>query len=62
MQVLGFETTPESEFQEENFSKSEHSGFLDLLENNKFLGVGDRYLCSEQLIKVRILNIIFHVF
>lgn len=52
MEVLGFEDAPESQFRDEDFDKSQHTGFQDLLDGNKFLGVGDRYLCSDQIIKV----------
>ena len=53
MEVLGFEDTPESQFRDEGFNKLEHPGFIDLLEDNKFLGIGDEYLCSSQIVKVR---------
>ena len=52
MEVLGFEDAPESQFCDESFDKSQHAGFQDLLDGNKFLGVGDRYLCSDQIMKV----------
>ena len=53
MEFLGFEGTPESQFRDDSFVKSQHPGFVDLLEDNKFLGVGDKYLCSDQIVKVR---------
>ena len=53
MEILGFEATPEHDFHDQSFDKSQHAGFLDLLENNKFLGTGDNYLGSDQFIKVR---------
>ena len=53
MEILGFEATPEHDFRDQSFDKSQHAGFLDLLENNKFLGTGDNYLGSDQIIKVR---------
>jgi len=53
MQFLGFGDTPESQFRDDSFVKSQHPGFVDLLEDNKFLGVGDEYLCSDQIVKVR---------
>ena len=53
MEILGFEATPEHDFRDQFFDKSQHAGFLDLLENNKFLGTGDNYLGSDQIIKVR---------
>ena len=53
MEILGFEATPKHDFHDQSFDKSQHAGFLDLLENNKFLGTGDNYLGSDQYIKVR---------
>jgi len=53
MELLGFGDTPESQFRDQSFIKSQHPGFVDLLDNNKFLGVGDEYLCSDQMVKVR---------
>lgn len=53
MEVLGFGNTPESHFRDPGFVKSQHPGFVDLLLDNKFLGVGDKYLCSDQIVKVR---------
>ena len=52
MEVLGFEDTPESQFRDQSFVKSQHPGFIDLLDNNKFLGIGDNYLRSDQIVKV----------
>lgn len=52
MEILGFGNTPESQFRDQTFVKSEHPGFTALLEGNKFLGVGDKYLCSEHIVKV----------
>lgn len=56
MEVLGFEETPESQFRDQNFIKSQHPGFIELLDGNKFLGVGDKYLCSEQITRVRFIR------
>ena len=53
MEILGFEDTPESQFRDEIITKSQHPGFIELLNENKFLGVGDKYLCSEQITRVR---------
>jgi len=53
MEILGFQDTPESQFRDRNFVKSEHPGFVDLLDENKFLGVGKDYLRSIQIVKVR---------
>jgi hypothetical protein len=53
MEVLGFEDTPESQFRDQDFIKSDHPGFVDLLGDNKFLGVGKNYLRSDQIVKVR---------
>ena len=53
MELLGFGDTPESQFRDPAFVKSQHPGFVDLLEDNKFLGVGDKYLCSDLIVKVR---------
>ena len=58
MEVLGFEDTPESQFRDQNFIKSQHPGFVDLLDGNKFLGVGDNYLRSDQIVKVRLIKIL----
>ena len=52
MEVLGFKDTPESQFRDQSFIKSQHPGFVDLLDGNKFLGVGDKYLCSDHIVKV----------
>ena len=56
MEVLGFEDTPESQFRDKGFIKSQHPGFIELLDGNKFLGVGGKYLCSEQIIRVRLFS------
>ena len=53
MEVLGFEETPESQFCDQPFIKSQHPGFVDLLDGNKFLGIGGNYLWSDQIVKVR---------
>lgn len=53
MEILGFEETPECKFRDQTFNKSQHPGFCDLLDNNKFLGTGDNYLCSDQIVRVR---------
>jgi hypothetical protein len=53
MEVLGFQDTPESQFRDQSFVKSQHAGFVDLLNENKFLGMGDNYLRSDQIVKVR---------
>lgn len=53
MEILGFGETPEHEFRDQTFDKSQHPGFVDLLNDNKFLGIGDTYLCSDQIVKVR---------
>lgn len=53
MEVLGFEDTPESQFRDQDFAKLEHPGFINLLDENKFLGVGENYLRSDQIVKVR---------
>lgn len=52
MEILGFGATPESQFRDQHFVKSEHSGFVDLLDGNKFLGTGDNYLRSDQIVMV----------
>lgn len=54
MEILGFNETPEHNFRDQTFDKSADAGFLDLLEDNKFLGTGDNYLCSDPIIKVRV--------
>jgi len=56
MEILGFQDTPESQFRDQNFVKSEHPGFVDLLDENKFLGVGKNYLRSAQIVKVRYIH------
>ena len=53
MEVLGFEDAPELQFCDQHFDKSQHTGFVDLLDGNKFLGTGDDYLQSSQIVKVR---------
>ena len=53
MEVLGFGDAPESQFCDKASNKSQHSGFVDLLDENKFLGIGEKYLCSEQIVRVR---------
>jgi len=53
MEILGFEETPECKFHDETFNKSQYPGFTDLLADNKFLGTGDFYLHSDQIVKVR---------
>ena len=56
MEILGFEGIPEHDFHEKAIDKSQDPRFLDLLEDNKFLGTGKKYLCSDQIIKVRFLQ------
>ena len=53
MEVLGFEDTPENQFRDQTFIKSQHPGFIGLLDGNKFLGIGDKYLQSKQIVRVR---------
>lgn len=57
MEILGFEDTPESQFRDQGFTKSEHPGFIALLDDNKFLGTGENYLRSDQLVKVRCIGL-----
>ena len=52
MEILGFDETPERGLRDETFEKSQHPGFLDLLDNNKFLGTGNNYLRSDQIVRV----------
>ena len=56
MEVLGFEDTPESQFGDQSFVKLQYPSFIDLLNNNKFLGVGNNYLHSDQIVKVRFIG------
>ena len=53
MEILGPVDTPQRDFRDQTFDKSEHPRFVDLLDNNKFLGTGENYLCSDQIVKVR---------
>lgn len=53
MEILGFEDTPESQFRDQDFTKSEHPGFVSLLNDNKFLGTRENYLRSDPIVKVR---------
>src|SRR5882757_7154830 len=57
MEILGFEETPERKFRDQTFNKLEDPGFLHLLDGNKFLGTGDNYLRSDQIVKVRFFNL-----
>lgn len=61
MEVLGFGGTPESQFRDQTFTKSQHPGFMELLDGNKFLGVGERYLCSDQIVRVSFVLFYFSV-
>ena len=69
MEVLGFGDTPESQFRDQTFTKSQHPGFtksqhpgfMELLDGNKFLGVGGRYLCSDQIVRVSFVLFYFSV-
>ena len=54
MEILGFEDIPEHTLRDQTFDKSQHPGFCALLDGNKFLGTGDSYLCSDQIVRVRV--------
>ena len=59
LEVLGLDTALQSQFRDKTLDKSQHPGFIELLDQNKFLGVGDKYLCSDQIVRVRCYKSLF---
>ena len=51
LEILGIDG-PQSDFCEDRIDKKTHTGFISLRENNNFLGTGNKYLCSDQIVRV----------
>lgn len=59
LEILGVDGK-QSDFREGRINKKTHHGFISLRNENIFLGTGDKYLCSDQIIRVsRLLHIGF---
>ena len=52
LEILGIDGR-QSDYCKERINKTTHPGFVHLREDNRFLGTGDRYLCSDQIVRVR---------
>lgn len=51
LEILGIDGQ-QSDFREGRINKKTNPGFISLRENNRFLGTGDKYLCSDQIVRV----------
>jgi len=51
LEILGIDGQ-QSDYREGRIDKETHPGFIYLQEGNKFLGIGNNYLCSDQIVKV----------
>ena len=51
LEILGIDGK-QSEFREGRIDKETHPGFIALRTQNHFLGSGDDYLCSDQIVRV----------
>lgn len=51
MEILGI-SGKQSDFREDRIDKKTHPGFIELRTQNRFLGSGDQYLRSDQIIRV----------
>jgi hypothetical protein len=52
LEILGI-GGQQSDYREGRINKETDPGFIHLREGNRFLGTGDRYLCSDQIARVR---------
>jgi hypothetical protein len=59
LEVLGLDTALQSQFRDGTLDKSQHPDFIELLDQNKFLGIGDNYLRSDQIVRVRFYEPLF---
>ena len=51
LEILGIDGW-QSDYREGRINKMTHPGFVHLRENNVFLGTGNTYLCSDQIVRV----------
>lgn len=51
LEILGINGR-QSDFREGRIDKKNHHGFISLRDNNAFLGTGDKYLRSDQIVRV----------
>jgi len=51
LEILGVDGQ-QSDYHDKNIDKATHPGFCRLRDNNTFLGTGDTYLCSDQIVRV----------
>ena len=51
LEVLGIDGH-QADYCEGRIDKASHPGFSHLQDGNRFLGTGDNYLCSDQIVRV----------
>jgi len=51
LEILGIDGR-QSDYREGRINKETHPGFSHLRDGNRFLGTGDNYLCSDQIVRV----------
>lgn len=51
LEILGIDGR-QVDYREERINKATHPGFCHLRDNNRFLGTGKTYLCSDQVVRV----------
>jgi len=51
LEILGIDGR-QSDYHQGRIDKATNPGFLHLRDQNRFLGTGDNYLCSDQIVRV----------
>ena len=51
LEILGIDGR-QVDYREGRIDKATHPGFCHLRDNNRFLGTGKQYLCSDQIVRV----------
>ena len=51
LEILGISGN-QVDYHEGRIDKASHPGFSHLQDGNRFLGTGDNYLCSDQIVRV----------
>ena len=51
LEILGIDGQ-QSDYREGRIDKATHPGFVHLRDENRFLGTGEEYLCSDQIVRV----------
>ena len=51
LEILGIDGR-QSDYREGRIDKAAHQGFVHLRGENRFLGTGEKYLCSDQIVRV----------